>query len=199
MNVYLARHGETDWNIDKRFQGQTDIPLNDYGRELARKTRDGLKDIEFDFVFSSPLVRASETASIILEGRDISITYDDRLKEMSFGEYEGYSTKDLPDVFETFFNDPENFKPDKGETYEMLCARTEDFVRNVLIPLSIDNPDANVLITAHGAANKAFLKLFKGIEIKDIWSGPFTKNCSVNLIEINGDSWELKWENKIYY
>ena len=89
MKLYLIRHGETDYNKMKRNQGQIDIPLNEYGRELARKTREGLAEVPFDLCLCSPLSRARETAEIILEGRDIPIITDERLIEISFGRYEG--------------------------------------------------------------------------------------------------------------
>ena len=67
MKLYLIRHGETDYNKMKRNQGQIDIPLNEYGRELAEKTREGLAEVPFDLCLCSPLSRARETAEIILE------------------------------------------------------------------------------------------------------------------------------------
>ena len=65
MKLYIIRHGETDWNKEKRLQGQSDIPLNDYGRELARITGKALKDVHFDYVFSSPLSRVSCSLTIV--------------------------------------------------------------------------------------------------------------------------------------
>ena len=69
MKLYLIRHGETDYNKMKRNQGQIDIPLNEYGRELAEKTAEGLRGISFDLAYTSPLSRAKETAQIVLQGR----------------------------------------------------------------------------------------------------------------------------------
>ena len=89
MKIYFVRHGETEWNKQKRIQGRVDIPLDEFGRMLARKTATGLAEIPFDVCYSSPLSRAKETATIILEGRDIPIIEDDRIIEMAFGEYEG--------------------------------------------------------------------------------------------------------------
>lgn len=65
MDIYLIRHGETDWNRMKKLQGTTDIPLNAYGIELAEKTAEGLKDVPFDRIYTSPLIRARKTAEII--------------------------------------------------------------------------------------------------------------------------------------
>ena len=73
MKLYLVRHGITDWNARKKIQGQVDIPLNETGRDLARKTAEGLKDVPFDLCMTSPLCRAKETARIILGSRNVNI------------------------------------------------------------------------------------------------------------------------------
>lgn len=73
MMLYIVRHGETDWNRLRRVQGHTDIPLNDYGRHLARETAEGMKDIQIDLAYTSPLRRAEETAEIILGSREIPL------------------------------------------------------------------------------------------------------------------------------
>ena len=89
MRLYLVRHGETDWNTERKLQGQVDIPLNEFGKNLAVKTGKGLENIRFDVCFTSPLQRARQTAELILAGRDVQIIDDDRIIEMSFAEWEG--------------------------------------------------------------------------------------------------------------
>ena len=71
MNIYIIRHGETDWNAQRKLQGQADVPLNEKGRRLAALTAEAMKDISFAEAYSSPLVRAMETAKTILGSRDI--------------------------------------------------------------------------------------------------------------------------------
>lgn len=200
MNLYILRHGETDWNKALKMQGQSDIPLNDYGRELAVKTGEGLKDVDFDYVFSSPLIRAVETAEIVLAGKNVSIEKDDRIKEISFGVYEGMRPEERPANFNDFFKAPDKFIPGEGaESYYDLCNRTKEFIESVILPLAKKEPAANVMISGHGAMNKSLLLYFKNLEIKDIWSGPFQKNCCVTLIEINNDKYNFIYENKIFY
>ena len=93
MKLYLVRHGQTDWNKEKRLQGQEDIPLNDFGRHLAKETGIGLRNVRFDLCFSSDLKRALETANLILDegSSKVPIIMDKRLKEIAFGEWEGKS------------------------------------------------------------------------------------------------------------
>ncbi len=84
MKLYIIRHGETDWNKEKRLQGQSDTQLNEYGIELARITGEALKYVHFDYIFSSPLKRAYKTAELIRMDRPVKIVTDDRLKEICF-------------------------------------------------------------------------------------------------------------------
>ena len=73
MKLYMIRHGQTEWNKEKRLQGRVDIPLNAYGIQLAEETRDGLLGVRFDIAFTSPLKRAKKTAQILLEGQDVKM------------------------------------------------------------------------------------------------------------------------------
>ena len=89
MLIYLMRHGETDWNKERRLQGQSDIPLNEYGIELAAKTAEAMAEIPFDMAFCSPLERAEKTARIILGERNTPLYTDSLLMEINFGSKEG--------------------------------------------------------------------------------------------------------------
>ena len=109
------RHGETDWNKKKLVQGRKDIPLNEYGRHLARETSYGMRQYQIDLAYTSPLRRAKETAEILLEGRNIPLYEDQRIQEISFGSYEGMScvdkTKEENLAFQKFFQDTGNYIP----------------------------------------------------------------------------------------
>lgn len=200
MKLYIIRHGETDWNKEKRLQGQVDTQLNEYGIELARITGDALKEVHFDYIFSSPLKRAYQTAQLIRGDRNIEIQTDDRLKEISFGASEGVCSELIAKDFHYFFDAPEKYVPaDGGETYEELCARSRDFIDKVIVPLSVKEPDSTVLITAHGALNKSIMIYLNHLEIKNMWDGLFQKNCCVNIFDINGFDFKMLQEAKIYY
>ena len=89
MNIYFVRHGQTDWNIQNRLQGSSDIPLNSTGIEQAHILADKLRSTHFDYIISSPLNRALNTANIINQNRNIPLTIDDSLVERGFGCLEG--------------------------------------------------------------------------------------------------------------
>ena len=89
MRIYVTRHGQTDLNAKKLMQGRSDYPLNETGREQARAAREKLKDIKFDAVYSSPLSRAVETASIIGNVPAFRVITDERIIEADFGKRPG--------------------------------------------------------------------------------------------------------------
>ncbi|MBQ7841492.1 MAG: histidine phosphatase family protein [Lachnospiraceae bacterium] len=200
MELYIIRHGETDWNKEKRLQGQSDTELNAYGVELARITAEALEDVQFDYMFASPLRRACHTAEIIRGKRKLDIVTDDRLKEIGFGVNEGVPADQISEDFHYFFDAPEKYRPARGgETYEQLCARSRHFIDNVIVPLSEREPECRAVIVAHGALNKSIMVYLKGLEIRNMWDGVFQKNCCVNIFEINGTDFKLLQEAKVYY
>lgn len=200
MKLYIIRHGETDWNKEKRLQGQSDTELNEYGIRLARITAEALKDVKFDHIFSSPLKRAYRTAELLRGDRETAIVTDDRLKEIGFGINEGVPAGEISGDFHYFFDAPEKYRPaEGGETYEELCARSKDFIDNVIVPLSLREPEGTVLITAHGAMNKSIMIYLNHLEIRNMWDGIFQRNCCVNIFEINGTEFSMLQEAKIYY
>jgi probable phosphoglycerate mutase len=178
--LYIIRHGRTDWNDRHKLQGRTDIPLNTQGRLMAEKAREEYLDVPLDLCFSSPLIRAKETADILLRGRNIPILTDDRLREMSFGDFEGQeNTFDLPDCpINVLFKAPEKYTASVGgaETFEELFARTGSFLREVIDPLM--KQQKNVLIVGHGAMNLSIISQIRHLPIDQFWSTGI-ENCKI--------------------
>lgn len=203
MIVYLIRHGETDLNRQKRLQGQTDIPLNEYGRHLAEITGQALAEVRFDSVFSSPLNRAVETAKMIVGNRNCGFYTDSRIQEISFGEYEGlcYGAEgfNIPDPdFLHFFNAPEWYAtPPKGENFKDIITRTGAFWRELT-----DSPeyeDKTILVSTHGCALKALLANICGTEIRDFWGTGVHRNCAVTIVKVMHGNAEVVEEGKVFY
>lgn len=187
MKIYFVRHGETDWNKERKLQGQVNIELNEFGRHLARETAKGLKDISFDICYTSPLKRAKETAELILEGRNVPIIEDDKIIEMAFGEYEGGCCSkagwNLPEDFRKFYNDTANYKaPAGGEDFYDVKKRTGDFLEE--LRLNPELKDSNILVTTHGASLAGLLNNLKGENISDYWGIGVHKNCAVTEAEL---------------
>ncbi len=204
MNIYIMRHGETDWNKQGKLQGSTDIPLNDFGVELAEKTRDGFRKegIVFDKAFASPYMRARKTAEVILDGTDIPVQVDARIREISFGPYEGSYVQDLrtkPEYigFSKCFDDPVHYEPEgDAEGYEEVYARVEAFLKEQILVL--EGKCENVLIVCHGGVLRVFITLIKKMPLEEFWKIK-QPNCSVNIAKLCGGQLQMIEENRLYY
>lgn len=204
MKIYMVRHGETDWNKQKRVQGHADIPLNAYGRLLAEKTAEGMKEIVFDAAYTSPLARAKETAQIILDGRNIPLVETEEIREIGFGSYEGIvcrgEKRDPRSVeFVKFFDDPAQYVPPKdGESIEELMQREAEFLNRLCAEYK--GTDKQILISTHGAAVTAMKNWIKGnCEKADFWSRGVPKNCAVTIAEEKEGVFEILEEDRLYY
>ena len=169
--VYITRHGQTDWNAEARLQGQRDIPLNETGRAQARANGRALADLVgtgaawegFDFV-ASPLGRARETMEIVrgeLGLNPSDYQTDDRLKEMSFGDWEGYTFEEMErasgEAIETFRErDKWNFRPpgERAESYAMLAERIAPWLDELRQP---------TLAIIHGGVVRSLFRLVGGL------------------------------------
>ena len=202
MELYIVRHGETKWNSKHLLQGRADIELNENGRELAGITGKNLETVSFDRIYSSPLIRAYETACLIRGHRNIPIFRDDRLKEISFGDYEGRDSTELldnkEDPFHYFFNEPEKFLPaPHGEHLEEVMLRAKYFLQDEIEPL--ENKLERVMIVAHGALNKGLMCHILNHDKKDYWSGGLQKNCGIIIVEYCNHTYTLKNDHAIFY
>ena len=150
--IYIIRHGQTDWNIEGKIQGCTDIPLNETGRKQAKELANKIKSLEIDNFFSSDLLRAKETAKIINEDLKMSITFDKRLREINYGDFEGTLKNNISqEMWDTF-----NFFPEKlnAEPKEVAFERVKSFF------MEFKHIDSNILIVTHGGLLKVMMYYF---------------------------------------
>lgn len=199
MEIYLIRHGETYWNEHRLLQGRSDIELNENGRALAGETGVTLDDTAFDVIYSSPLIRAYETACLVRGHRNIPIIRDDRLMEISFGDYEGKDSRELfqntADPFHHFFERPDLYAPaQNGETFEELLARTKEFMQQVIEPLAATSN--RIMIAGHGAMNKSIEAYMLNRELKDYWENGLQANCSVFKVDYQDGQYTVLDEGK---
>ena len=198
MLIYIIRHGETGLNSKGVLQGILDEPLNQSGRDLAVLTGRELTDVHFDQCYSSPLVRARETAEILLResGNDIPVEIDERIQEMSFGEFEGHRYQEMGEKKgKAFFFDAFSFEGfPGGEDFHQLCARTQDFLKELIAR----DDDKTYLVATHGCALRAMLN-FLYEDPGNFWQDQVPYNCCINIIEAKGGEAELIARDKIYY
>ncbi len=177
--LYIMRHGKTDWNKLEKLQGHADIPLNEEGIAVARAAHDKYSDVKFDICYCSPLVRAAETAKLFLEGTNTPIIYDDRLIEMSFGEFEGtegYFNNPKCPINDLFVNPTAYVSTGGAETFEHLNARTGEFLEEIIYPELKKGKD--ILIVAHGALGCSLISHVKNTPLADFWDN-LIGNCEL--------------------
>ncbi len=194
MELYLIRHGETVWNAAGKMQGNADIELNERGRALAGNLGRELENVPFDRIYSSPLIRAYETACLIRGYRNIPILRDERLREISFGSLEGSHYSDWMKEgcpYRFFFREPARYlPPEGGETLEHLCARAKEFVQSEIEPLH--KSAERVMIVAHGALNKGIMCYLEGHGTERFWGEALQKNCEAAVFSYDGTQWESR-------
>lgn len=172
LSIYFIRHGQTDWNVEFRMQGQLDIPLNDIGRTQAARNGQVLRKMiadpdQFDFV-ASPLSRASETMEIVRREMGLepkSYRTDPILKEINYGGWEGSTWDEIrardPDAVAARFADPWNTVAPGGESYAMLAERALAWLQSV---------DRDAIVAAHGAFSRCLRGHILGLGPEEIFA-----------------------------
>ena len=190
--LYFIRHGETDWNVEGRLQGQRDIPLNGRGRDQAaaagRILRDLLKDADagdLDY-FASPLLRTRETMALARAALGLPpepYQMDDRLKEIAFGRWEGQTWRAIrkrePDIAAARDADRWGYVPPDGESYAMLAQRVRPWLQSL---------SGDTLVVSHGGVGRVLLTLLAGLDPGDAPTAEITQGRV--LVFSNG---EARW------
>ena len=154
MELYVTRHGQTDWNVENKVLGRTDIPLNEHGRAQANELAKTLKDTHFDLIFTSPLSRAEETGTIVAESKNMPHTVLDWLIECDFGEFEADSR--VGETYQAAKHEVFKRYPG-GESFLDLSAR----VYPALKELARKYPDKSVLLVTHGGICRIIRSYFE--------------------------------------
>ncbi|HHW62286.1 MAG TPA: alpha-ribazole phosphatase [Syntrophomonadaceae bacterium] len=189
MRMILLRHGQTDWNAWQKYQGQTDIPLNDIGRKQAAEAAHYLKEYEeVQAIYCSDLIRAHETAAIIGQKLGREIIPDRRLREVDFGRWEGMSYSEVyaryPQEFDAWFNNTRRFIIPGGESFQQLQDRVLAAIEDIY-----QGPHETVLIVTHGGVIKAILDHID--EKTDLWDRA-VDTAAMRVVEIDSEG-EMKY------
>lgn len=132
MKLTLIRHGPTEWNAARRFQGRTDVALSAHGRAAAQTIAERLREEPFDRIYSSDLVRALETARIVAQARRGEIVSDERLREFDFGRWEGLTWDEIvaryPHLANVGFRAAKHYAPEGGESFARVRERIAAFL-----------------------------------------------------------------------
>ena len=163
--IYLARHAESDWNAENRFQGHTDRPLTERGRAQAEALADELADKPLEAVFSSPLHRALDTAELVAARHDLPAIPVEALREVDVGGWAGLWRSEVetrfPDAFGRWLAGGEGWE--NGETYDEMAERVLAAVRQI----AGEHPESTVLIVSHGGPIRALHAAAQGMTVHD--------------------------------
>ena len=198
MKIYITRHGETEWNREKRMQGRKDSPLTVKGIEDARRLKQRLEHIEFDGIYTSPLGRAMETAEIIRGHRKLEIERISDFMEMDFGDWEGRTVEEIEksygEKYRTFWHRPEMYETIGGESFQEMLKRVQGGLN--LIIKNAEKED-NILLVAHAVVIKSIYALVKNIPLKEFWNPPFMHGTNLTILEVKKDKKEFLLEGDI--
>ena len=184
--LYIVRHGETEWNKIGRYQGITNVPLNENGIAQAKACGNALKDIHFDRILSSDLSRALVTAETIRGNRQLEIKTDERLREINFGDWEKLLYTEIeerwPGLIDQMYRRPDIVKVPNGESFQEVQDRAWSAVSDFL---NENNEDETILITCHGGTIRTILCKLLDISISHCWN--FSQgNTAINRVFYNG-------------
>lgn len=186
IRLLLTRHGETLWNLERRFQGHQDSPLSELGKEQAIWLSDRLAKEEIDVIYSSPLGRAYTTAQVVNQKQDIpkAIIQEEALKEIGLGDWEGMPTEQFkaenPEEFYNFWKAPHLYqsKGEAGENFQEVVHRVGRFMEVV----REKHDGQTVLCVMHAAVLKACLTYLCNEPIEQLWEGaPITPTSLTEL------------------
>lgn len=187
MELHLIRHGQTNWNEERRAQGQSDSRLTELGEQQARELGEKLDAIEFDRIYCSSSLRTRQTAELAFGHKNKDIEYLDSLREIFLGPWEGRLYDEIEveygDSFHHFWNEPHKFAVAGAESFYDLQARAMGALNGIVS----NNSHQRVAIVSHGALIKSVLAHIEAMPMEDLWRPPLMHNCAHNVIEASGD------------
>ena len=179
--VYIVRHGETEWNAQGRIQGHSDIPLSDNGRAQAQSVARRLSGIPFSVAYASDLSRTHETAQIILGDTATALRTTPQLREYSKGVFEGLTVdeyaRQYPDQYQASLQNDLDFAPTGGETIRETSIRMSRFVDETLQ----NHQDETTLVVGHGGSLRSLIVALLALPLEANWKFVMD-NCALSLV-----------------
>jgi len=199
MQLVVVRHGRTAWNAERRFQGHTDVPLDDEGRAQATALAALLAAETFASAVTSDLARAQETARIVLGARTLPLRIDPDWREMRFGTWEGLTWPEIvaahPELDAANETAPRVYTPSGGESFDDLCARIDTALARVIR----ETPDdGSALIATHAGPLHAMLRVLLGGDQADALKVRFLTASVSRFARVDG-RWSLAALNQTGY
>jgi broad specificity phosphatase PhoE len=190
LHLILVRHGETEWNVQRRYQGQSDVQLSELGRRQAVCVAERLAGQKIDVVYASDLKRAWETAQIIAERSGLGVSSEPRLRELKFGILEGLTFDEAqekhPEMINAWLDDFNN-TPEGAETIALFNAR----IISLLDDLKGKHDEQVLLLVGHGGSLSEILRVVLGLSPEKRWYLEM-ENASLSEVSIAEEYVALK-------
>lgn len=195
MRVYIVRHGQTEWNISTRWQGNKDIPLDDVGISQAYRLAERLSDFNIKCIYTSPLSRSAMTATIIQKKVSANLVLVDDMKEICLGEWEGYTSNQLKEKYKTQFVEWEtnpNAQTSFGvENYASLQERAFKTFKHIC---AIKNE--SVLLVGHGTWTRVLICKLLNISLNDRMNFEIS-NTGISMVDVCDEIYRLVTLNDV--
>lgn len=163
--IILIRHGETEWNSQKRMQGHSNSDLSEVGRGQIQALGELMKNVSFDHIYSSDSLRTSQTAEAITQYSGHKIQFDQRIREKNLGVFEGLTSTEAkerhPEVYRLFKTAGANYVIDEGESTQQLLERALEFIEEI----RLRHPQERVVMVTHGGVVRVLMKHALGLSI----------------------------------
>ena len=212
--LLIARHGETEWNLEDRIQGHTDIPLSGKGHAQAASLGRRLAQFEVHAAYASDLARTTQTAEAVLAGREVALSPVPELREFSYGRWEGMTHREVersdPALYADMLTRRAGFAPPGGESLDQVKARVCEFasgLRDALLSgdgrsfnghsfpaTDKGDRDTTVLVVGHGGSMRALLVCLLGLSASSVWSF-WLDTASLTVVDLYPDNAVLKLFN----
>jgi len=187
MELHLIRHGQTDWNEERRAQGQSDSQLTATGKQQALDLGTLIGQLDFDKIFCSSSLRTKQTAERIFVNPKSDIEYLDSLREIFLGPWEGLLYDDIeskdPESYRHFWQEPHLFNVKGAETFYQLQQRAIKAVHSI----AENFYGKKVAVVSHGALIKTLLCDAENRTIEELWKPPNMHNCAHSIINYGED------------
>lgn len=184
MRLILVRHGQTEWNANGRYQGQSNVALSELGRSQAECLAENFPVQRLDAIYSSDLDRARETAECVGRKFGVPVCLESAFRELSFGDWEGLTYKEIstrwPEEANKLFTAPDALKIPNGELFQELQKRA---LAKIAV-ICKEHNDKTVAVFAHGAINKTILAGLMHIPLHYLWSLR-QDNTAVNIFRLD--------------
>ena len=196
MQLHIVRHGQTDWNAERRIQGQLDSQLDEVGQQQAIDRGSDFANMALNTVYSSSSLRTRQTTELLLGDRHDLVTFRDDLREVRLGVWQGFYWSDIerehPEMVEAHNNASPDFNVEGAEKSSEVQERGVAAIESIIAAHNQAAESDNILIVSHGAIMKTILAHYLDVPLSDMITLPSLPNCAHCILEVIDDQRQVR-------